>query len=207
MIPGAPKALARAVEALCALPGIGPKTATRLALAILERGEAPARALADAIAGLVEGVRFCARCGGFAEDEICAICANPRRDAAVVCVVEQPVDVLVMERAQAFSGVYHVLHGRLDPLGGVDAEALRLRGLDARVADGVRELVLATSATVDGEATAHFLARRYAPSGVRISRLARGVPEGGELEYLDEFTLRRALSERVAWSGDEALSS
>ena len=207
MIPGSPKALARAVEAFATLPGIGPKSALRLALAILERGEEGARALAQAITGLVEEVRFCRRCGAFAEEELCAICCDPRRDAGIVCVVEQPVDVLVMERAQAFSGTYHVLHGRLDPLGGVDASKLRLAELDARVARGVRELILATSATVDGEATAHFLARRYAPSGVRITRLARGVPEGGELEYLDEFTLRRALSERVAWTSDETAAS
>lgn len=118
----------------------------------------------------------------------------------MICVVEQPVDVLMLERGRGFSGHYHVLHGRLSPIDGLGPDQLRISSLDSRVADKeVRELILATSATVDGEATAHFIARRYSASDLKISRIARGVPEGGELEYLDEYTLSRALDQRVVW--------
>ena len=123
-----------------------------------------------------------------------------RRDASLVCVVEQPVDVLMLERGRSFTGHYHVLHGRLSPVDGIGAEQLNFSALDKRVASGgIRELILATSATVDGEATAHFIARRYSTSNVKVSRISRGVPEGGELEYLDEYTLARALDQRVLW--------
>ncbi len=206
--PGMPAALARAVEALGSLPGIGPKTAMRLALNLLARPEEDARALAQVLEGLHREVRFCPRCGAFAEQGRCAFCDDARRDAAVVCVVEQPVDVLMLERGRHYRGHYHVLHGRLSPIDGIGSDDLWISQLDARVGGGVRELILATSATVDGEATAHFLARRYQALPVRISRIARGVPEGGELEYLDEHTISRALDQRVLWetaaTADEA---
>jgi len=197
---GAPRALLAAAEALATLPGIGPKTAMRLALALLARKKEEVQALAEAIARLPQEVHFCPRCGAFAEQGRCAICDDARRDRTKICVVEQPVDVLLMERSGAWRGLYHVLHGRLSPIDGVDAEKLNLAPLDQRIADGgIEELILATSATVDGEATAHFIARRYRAHGIKISRIARGIPEGGELEYLDEFTLKRALDARIAW--------
>jgi len=196
--PGMPVALARMVEMLGSLPGIGPKTAMRLALNLLEKPAGDLQQMATALNELHEKVTFCDRCGCFAEQGHCQICDNLRRDAKLICVVEQPVDVLIMERGQGFPGKYHVLHGRLSPVDGIGPEKLRLSSLDKRVEKGV-ELILATSATVDGEATAHFLARRYQASGAKISRIARGVPEGGELEYLDEHTLHRALAQRVIW--------
>ncbi|MDX8397181.1 MAG: recombination mediator RecR [Mariprofundaceae bacterium] len=197
---GMPLPLAQLVEQLGGLPGIGPKTAMRLSLNLLAKPSAEVKQLSASLAGLHESMGFCARCGGFSEQQHCTICDNLRRDQAVVCIVEQPVDVLMLERGQGFSGHYHVLHGRLSPIDGMGAEQLNLSSLDQRVALGaVQEMILATSATVDGEATAHFIARRYSTSDISISRIARGVPEGGELEYLDEYTLARALDQRVAW--------
>ncbi|MDX8401637.1 MAG: recombination mediator RecR [Mariprofundaceae bacterium] len=201
--PGMPPALARAVEMLGSLPGIGPKTATRLALNLLSRPAEDVRALARVLELLHEQVRFCPRCGAFAGQGECAFCDDARRDGALICVVEQPVDVLMLERGRHYRGRYHVLHGRLSPIDGVSVEDLWIAQLDARLDDGVRELILATSATVDGEATAHFLARRYEARPVRISRIARGVPEGGELEYLDEHTISRAIDQRVSWEPAE----
>jgi recombination protein RecR len=195
-----PAPLARVVETLSGLPGIGPKTALRLGLNLLRKPAGEVEEMAAALVELHRSLGFCERCGCFAEGERCSMCDNARRDRSLICVVEQPVDVLMLERSGHFTGLYHVLHGRLSPVDGVGPEDLRLRPLDARVADGgVRELILATSATVDGEATAHFIARRYQGKDVRISRIARGVPEGGELEYMDEFTLGRALDQRVNW--------
>jgi len=200
-IPGMPAPLSRLVEHLNGLPGIGPKSAMRLALSLLTKPENEVQQLAEALSELHATMGFCDRCGSFAEHGRCGICDNVRRDGSVICVVEQPVDVLMLERGHGFNGHYHVLHGRLSPVDGLGPEQLRISPLDRRVAErGVKELILATSATVDGEATAHFLARRYAASNVKISRIARGVPEGGELEYLDEYTLSRALDQRITWS-------
>jgi recombination protein RecR len=199
-LPGMPAPLARVVEMLGSLPGIGPKTALRMGLNLLRQPPAQVEQLAGALADLHRQMGFCERCGCFAEHGHCAICASERRANGQVCVVEQPVDVLMLERSGDFHGRYHVLHGRLSPVDGIGPEQLRLKPLDQRVADGeVQELILATSATVDGEATAHFLARRYQASNIKVSRIARGVPEGGELEYLDEYTLGRALAQRVIW--------
>ncbi len=202
MIPvsGMPVPLARVMEQLANLPGIGPKTAMRLSLSLLGKSKAEVQDLSKVLADLHEQMGFCPRCGCFSEHEHCMLCDHPKRDASVVCVVEQAVDVLMLERGHGFSGMYHVLHGRLNPMDGVGVAELNIDALDRRLSDGqVRELILATSATVDGEATAHFLANRYQDSGVKVSRIARGVPEGGELEYLDEYTLARALDQRVLW--------
>jgi recombination protein RecR len=196
--PGMPAPLARVVEMLASLPGVGPKTAMRLGLNLLSRPAGDACNLAGALKSLHEQVGFCERCGCFAEHGRCQFC-DSKRQMHMACVVEQPVDVLMMERSQSYHGHYHVLHGRLSPIDGVGPAQLRLKSLDARVASEIRELILATSATVDGEATAHFLAQRYKDANVRISRIARGIPEGGELEYLDEHTLSRAVDQRVAW--------
>ncbi|NOR73122.1 MAG: recombination protein RecR, partial [Mariprofundaceae bacterium] len=198
LLPGMPAPLARLVEHLGTLPGIGPKSAMRLGLSLLSKPDEEVKQLANCISRLHETMGFCKQCGAFAEHDHCAICDSHRRDSSVICVVEQPVDVLMLERGRGFSGHYHVLHGRLSPIDGLGPEQLRIASLDNRVTEpDVQELILATSATVDGEATAHFLARRYAASSVKISRIARGVPEGGELEYLDEYTLSRALDQRV----------
>lgn len=199
-LPGMPALLGSLVEQLASLPGIGPKTAMRLGLSLLSKPRDEVQQLAQALNELHDKMGFCERCGAFAEHGHCAICDNLRRDGSTVCVVEQPVDVLMLERSGHFSGHYQVLHGRLSPVDGIGPEQLRLSSLDKRIAGGaVQELILATSATVDGEATAHFIARRYAASNVKVSRIARGVPEGGELEYLDEYTLSRALDQRVLW--------
>jgi len=194
-----PAPLGRVVEMLASLPGVGPKTAMRLGLNLLSRPASETTALADALKILHEHVGFCDRCGCFAEHGHCQFCDGLKRESHTVCVVEQPVDVLIMERGQNYRGHYHVLHGRLSPIDGVGPEQLRMSSLDKRVAAGMKELILATSATVDGEATAHYLAQRYQDQNVRVSRIARGVPEGGELEYLDEHTLNRAVDQRVVW--------
>jgi len=200
LLPGMPAPLARLVEHLGGLPGIGPKSAMRLGLSLLSKPAEDVKQLADCLSELHEVMGFCEQCGAFAEHEHCTICDNLRRDTGVICVVEQPVDVLMLERGRGFSGHYHVLHGRLSPIDGLGPDQLRIASLDQRVGkQDAQELILATSATVDGEATAHFIARRYAASNVKISRISRGVPEGGELEYLDEYTLSRALDQRVTW--------
>ncbi|MBL4775785.1 MAG: recombination protein RecR [Mariprofundus sp.] len=197
-LPGVPAPLGRVIEMLSSLPGIGPKTAMRLGLNLLSRPASDAAQLSAALTVLHEQVGFCDVCGCFSERGACQFCDDVRRDANTVCLVEQPVDVLMMERGHSFRGHYHVLHGRLSPIDGIGPSELNLVALDQRIAD-VDELILATSATVDGEATAHFLANRYQQHDVKISRIARGVPEGGELEYLDEHTLNRALDQRIAW--------
>lgn len=198
---GLPAPLAALVEHLSTLPGVGAKSALRMAVDLIGRPPDEARALAEAIAGLHQQIGFCPECGCFREAGGCALCNDPRRDHALVCVVEQPVDVLMIERS-GFPGVYHVLHGRLSPVDGVGPESLTLDRLERRIAKGgIRELVLATSATVDGEATAYYIAHHMGRDGVRISRIARGVPEGGELEYIDEFTISRAIEARTPWEG------
>jgi len=197
---GMPLPLAQLVEQLNGLPGIGPKTAMRLALNLLSKPQGEVAQLAESLAALHASMGFCKKCGCFAEHEHCTICDHHRRDSTVVCVVEQPVDVLMLERGHGFQGHYHVLHGRLSPIDGVGVAELNIAALDRRVAsESIAELILATSATVDGEATAHFMAKRYQDAGVKVSRIARGVPEGGELEYVDEYTLARAMDQRVLW--------
>ena len=196
---GMPEPLARLVEQLSSFQGIGPKTAMRLALNMLNQPKSHVQALASSLNHLHEQVQFCERCGGFSTASHCQICDNIKRHQEVICVVEQPVDILMLERGH-FQGAYHALHGRLSPIDGIGPEQLRFSTLDKRIADGgIAELILATSATVDGEATAHFISRRYAHHPLKISRIARGVPEGGELEYLDEYTLSRAMEQRVLW--------
>ncbi|RLL50685.1 recombination protein RecR [Mariprofundus sp. EBB-1] len=202
-LPGVPAPLGRVIEMLSSLPGVGPKTAMRLGLNLLSRPASDASQLAEALICLHEQVGFCDVCGCFAEQGRCQFCDDVRRDASTVCLVEQPVDVLMMERGQGYRGSYHVLHGRLSPIDGMGPDQLNLEPLDRRIGnqdDGdIAELILATSATVDGEATAHYLANRYQSCEVKVSRIARGVPEGGELEYLDEHTLSRAMDQRILW--------
>jgi recombination protein RecR len=184
------------VAQLTHLPGVGTRTAQRLAFHLLRASKDEALALAGAIGEVKERVRFCAECGNLTEDEVCAICQDARRDRSVVCVVEQPVDLISVERTHEYRGLYHVLGGSLSPLDGVEPEHLRIDELFRRVdRNGIEEVVLATNPNMTGEATAAYLADRLR-GRVRVTRLASGLPVGGDLEYADEVTLGRALSGR-----------
>ncbi|MCZ8131573.1 MAG: recombination mediator RecR [Steroidobacteraceae bacterium] len=190
-------ALARLIEALRRLPGVGPKSAQRMAFHLLERDRDGARELGRALDAAVNGVGRCRRCRMLTDGELCPICANPGRDGSVVCVVESPADVVAVEQSGSFRGRYFVLMGHLSPLDGVGPEQLGVAQLEAVLDEGeVRELILATNPTVEGEATAHFLGELATRRGIRASRIAHGVPVGGELEYVDGGTLAHALAGR-----------
>jgi recombination protein RecR len=179
------------------LPSIGLKSAQRLALHLLRVPKEDALRLADAIRAVRERVGFCSTCGNFSETDPCALCGDPRRDTKILCVVEQPVDVLAFERTGQFTGRYHVLGGALSPLEGTSPEQLRIRELLSRLRGGeVKEVILATNPNVNGEATALYLSKLLNPLGVRVTRIARGVPMGSDLEYSDQVTLARALEGR-----------
>jgi len=187
----------RLILRLGRLPGIGEKTATRLAFHILRSPEAHARELAEAILEVRDKIRLCSICCNLTERDPCAICADARRDASIVCVVAQPTDLLAIERSGHFGGRYHVLHGVLAPLDGVGPDDLRIADLVRRLeAEKVSEVILATSPNVEGEATAMYVAKLVKPLGVRVTRIASGVPIGGELEYADQITLQRAIESR-----------
>ena len=184
------------VAQLTRLPGVGTRTAQRLAFHLLRVSKEEANALAEAILDVKERVRFCRECGNLTEDDLCAICVDARRDHSVICVVEQPVDLVSLERTAEYRGLYHVLGGSLSPLDGVEPEHLRIDELLRRVErNGVQEVVLATNPNMTGEATASYLADRLR-GRVRVTRLASGLPVGGDLEYADEVTLGRALAGR-----------
>ena len=185
------------VEELAKLPSIGQKTAQRLALHILKASREDSLRLADAIRAVKERVGLCGVCGNFSDDDPCRLCADPQRDAALVCVVEQPGDVMAFERTGQFRGRYHVLGGALSPLDGMHPEDLRITPLLERLrGDTVTEVILATNPNVAGEATALYLSKLLVPLGVRVTRIARGVPMGSDLEYSDQVTLARALEGR-----------
>jgi recombination protein RecR len=189
--------LADLIEALRCLPGVGTKTAQRMAFHVLERDRAGARRLAERLALAVERVGNCRRCRGFSEQEVCSTCASSSRDKQLLCVVETPVDQLAIEQATGYRGHYFVLLGRLSPLDGLGPKELGLDLLAARLAEGdVEELIVATNPTVEGEATAHMLSQLARAAGVRASRLAHGVPLGGELEFIDRGTLAHAFGGR-----------
>jgi recombination protein RecR len=191
------KGLERLVEALRVLPGVGPRSAQRMAYHLLQHDRAGADQLSQALAQALQSVQRCARCNNFSEEEVCALCSSPRRDASLLCVVETPADLSMVEQTLSYSGTYFVLMGRLSPLDGVGPRDIGLDRLQARVADGeVREVILATNFTNEGEATAHYIAEMLRARGIRVSRIARGVPLGGELEYVDAGTLSQALLER-----------
>ena len=194
-----PSALEALIEALRCLPGIGPKSAQRMAYHLLQRDRPGAKRLADSLQYALSSIRHCSRCNTFAEEEICERCASPRRDPSLLCVVETPVDMNMMEQTLAYQGLYYVLMGRISPLDGVGAKELGLEQLLARAQDGiVREVILATNYTNEGEATAHYVTAMLKPKGINVSRIARGVPVGGELEYVDSGTLAQAFRERRA---------
>ena len=186
----------RLIQRLARLPGIGEKTATRLAFHILRAPEVQARELAQAVLEVREKIRLCSACCNLTEADPCAICGDTRRDAHTLCVVAQPTDVLAVERSGDYRGRYHVLHGVLSPLDGVGPEDLRIAELLRRLSGEITEVILATSPNVEGEATAMYLARLVKPLGPRVSRIASGVPIGGELEYVDQVTLSRAIEGR-----------
>ncbi|HEX6734207.1 MAG TPA: recombination mediator RecR [Azonexus sp.] len=197
-----PSGLEALIEALRCLPGVGPKSAQRMAYHLLQRDRTGARRLGEAVLNALDNVRHCQRCNTFSESDICERCLSPRRDPSLLCVVETPVDMNMMEQTQSYQGLYYVLMGRLSPLDGIGPRELGLDRVLARALDGVvEEVILATNYTNEGEATAHYLMAMLQPRGVRVTRIARGVPVGGELEYVDSGTLAQALRERKAFPG------
>ncbi len=194
-----PSSLDALIQALRCLPGVGPKSAQRMAYHLLQRDQQGASRLADAMKNAVQRVRHCGSCNTFTESDICEICASAKRDRTSLCVVETPGDLLMMEQTQTFRGLYFVLMGRLSPLDGIGPREIHLDRLQRRVADGiVKEVILATNFTVEGEATAHYINEMLFDTGVKVSRIARGLPVGGELEQVDSGTLAQALIERRA---------
>lgn len=185
------------IDELGRLPGVGPKSAQRIAFYLLASEQADVQRLVDSLVHVKERVRFCESCGNVAEAEQCRICADVKRDPTVLCVVEEPKDVVAIERTREFRGRYHVLGGSINPIEGVGPDDLRIRELLGRLADGsITEVILATDPNLEGEATATYLARTIQPLGVAVSRLASGLPVGGDLEYADEVTLGRAFEGR-----------
>lgn len=194
---GVPEPIARLIEAFHRLPGIGPKSAQRLAYHVLRIPQQEAEAFAAAVLDVKQRIRLCSQCMNITEQDPCRLCSDARRDAAVICVVEQPLDVAAIERSGGYRGRYHVLHGVLNPMDGVGPEDIKVRELLGRLGDGsVTEVIMATNPSLEGEATAMYLGRLIGPLGVRVTRLARGLPSGADLEYTDDLTLSRALEGR-----------
>ncbi|MBI1396975.1 MAG: recombination protein RecR [Betaproteobacteria bacterium] len=192
-----PTSLQTLVEALRVLPGVGPRSAQRMAFYLLEHDRDGAARLSGALSGALEHIRHCEQCNTFTETPLCEVCASSRRDPSLLCVVETPADQLRMEQTQAYAGLYYVLLGRLSPLDGVGPRELHLERVVRRADNGtVREVILATNFTAEGEATAHYLGETLKQRGLRVSRIARGLPVGGELEYVDSGTLAQAFIER-----------
>ena len=192
-----PSSLDELIEALRCLPGVGPKSAQRMAYHLLQRDQRGAARLGHALTHALEVLRHCERCNTFAEEAVCQRCANPRRDPSLLCVVEMPADLAMIEQTQSYNGLYYVLMGRLSPLDGVGPRDIGVHNLLERASDGVvQEVILATSFTAEGEATAHAIAEALRRRGMHVTRLARGVPVGSELEYVDLGTIAHALADR-----------
>ena len=187
--------LARLVNAFSKLPGIGGKTALRLAYHVISAPEEDIRDLTLALQEIKKKIKYCTQCGNFCEGELCDICANPRRNHTQICVVKDPRDVIAMEKAESFQGVYHVLHGTISPMDGIGPDDIRIKELLNRL-DGVAEVILATNPDVEGDATAVYIARLLKPMGIKTTRIPHGIPIGGDLEYIDEVTLAKALDGR-----------
>ncbi len=201
-MPSVPQPVTRLMEEFSRLPGIGPKTASRLTFYLLRAANEQAGALAEALIHLKERITFCSQCHNISESPICGICEDSARDRGLLCVVEVPLDVLALERARGFQGLYHVLHGVISPMEGIEPDDLRIPELVERVRKGhFSEVILATNPSLEGEATAMYIHRQLAPLGVRITRLARGLPVGGDLEYADAVTLIRAIEGRQEMAG------
>ncbi len=196
-MPALPEPIASLIGALSKLPGIGPRSAERIALHLVQAESGAVKHLAEVLLDARERVRFCEVCGALTEQSPCAICADPRRDASLVCVVERPVDIISFEKSGTFRGQYHALGGKISPLNGVQPEDLRIGDLERRLAHGpIREIVMALGTDVEGDATSYYLAKRLARPGLKITRLAHGLPAGTGLEFADELTLSRALEGR-----------
>ena len=189
--------VARLIDELRKLPGIGPKSAQRIAFHLVRGSRDDATRLSEAVGTLLDGIRTCSTCHAITDQEVCATCSDPARSPKIICVVEEPHDLLAVEKTRDFRGRYHVLHGALSPLHGVGPDELKVQGLLDRVREGVaEEIILATSPTMEGEATAVYLARLLKPLGVRVTRIAMGVPVGSDLEWADEVTMAKALEGR-----------
>lgn len=189
--------VAKLIEELHRLPGIGPKSAQRLAYHLLRATNEEARALADAIVEVKERIKLCSVCQNTTDVDPCSLCSDEARERTVICVVEEPLDILAIERTRAHHGLYHVLHGSISPMDGIGPEQLKVRELLERLRDGVvKEVIMATNPNLEGEATSMFVSRLLQPLGVKVTRLARGLPMGGDLEYADDLTLARALENR-----------
>ena len=185
------------IDELGRLPGIGPKSAQRIAFHIIQSERVDVTRLADVLRTVKERVKFCTECGNISEEDLCRICQDPRRDASIICIVEEPKDVMAIEKTREFRGKYHVLGGAISPIDGVGPENLRIRELMIRLGNTqIQELIIATDPNLEGEATASYLIRQIKPLGVKVSRLASGLPVGGDLEYADEVTLGRAFEGR-----------
>ena len=194
-----PSSLEALIEALRCLPGVGPKSAQRMAYHLLQRDHAGAAGLAAALGRALDLIKHCERCNTFTEELICGLCRSPRRDTRMLCVVETPADMLMMEQAECYQGLYFVLMGRLSPLDGIGPREIHLDRLVKRADDGmVKEVIVATNFTVEGEATAHYIAELLLARELKVSRIARGLPVGGELEHVDSGTLAQAVIERRA---------
>lgn len=189
--------MAQLIEELNKLPGIGPKSAQRLAFHLLRAPEAEARALSEAILAVKDRIVLCSICQNISETDPCPLCQGNQRDSTIICVVEEPLDILALERTQSYKGLYHVLHGAISPMDGIGPDDLKIKALLSRLQSGsVEEVILATNPNLEGEATAMYLQRMIEPLGIRATRLARGLPFGSDLEYADEVTLTRALEGR-----------
>lgn len=193
-VPSTPEPIQRLVEAFHRLPGIGPKSAQRLAYHVLRTSDQEANALIEAVADVKRRIKLCSSCLNITEADPCGYCSDDRRDRTTICVVEQPLDVLAIERSGGYRGLYHVLHGILNPMDGIGPEDIHLRELVIRLQSGdVQEVIMATNPSLEGEATAMYIQRLIGPAGVKVTRLARGLPSGADLEYTDDITLARAM--------------
>lgn len=188
--------IAKLIEEFAKLPGIGRKTAGRLAFYVLEMNNNDVLELAKAIVNAKKLTKFCSICGNLCENDKCYICESPKRDKSVICVVEDAKDIAAMERAKEYKGVYHVLHGTISPLDGIGPEDINIKGLISRLDNSISEIILATNPTIEGEATAMYIARVIKPMGIKVTRIAHGIPIGGDIEYADEVTLLKAMEGR-----------
>lgn len=191
-----PIAIEKLIEEFSKLPGIGTKSAQRLTLHVLNLPQDEVKEFAEALIKARGTLKFCSQCGNFADKDPCAICSNPSRDQGIICVVEQPKDIMSIEKVQEFNGVYHVLHGNISPMQGRGPQDIKIRELVARMAPDVKEVIVATNPTIEGEATAMYIARVLKPLDVKVTRIASGMPVGGDLEYADEVTLSKAMEGR-----------
>lgn len=191
-----PVAIEKLIEEFAKLPSIGKKTAQRLTLHVLNLPEDEVREFADALVKARGGVKYCSICGNFTDTDPCAICSNPNRDRHIICVVEQPKDIMIMEKVKEYNGSYHVLHGNLSPMQGRGPQDIKIRELVSRMSADVKEVIIATNPNIEGEATAMYISRILKPLDVKVTRIASGIPVGGDLEYADEVTLSKALEGR-----------